>query len=521
MSLSTKLAASFTKNVRKRGDDYYCKGRVMIHEGSQSELTACVRGSGFYEVQFAWRDDKLAVWCDCPHFVEQGVPCKHVWAAILAADRHQYLAAAASADKLILDLDALGADGLNGRDFYDGDEELYEEDGTAPVLSLRSPAVLWNPAKLKPPGWRKQLGEVFPPRDRAAWPSKLEILYVVDVAKNVHGSDLVLSLQSRKRNANGSFSRPKVLSLSQGQIAQLPLPEDREILSALRGGQSYIYGYGYAGTYLPISESALLSPALASMLMPLVARTGRCFLRPRNEPDNLLPLAWDEGGPWNFLLELHRLGDTACTLAGFFQRGEERREATFPALAMAGLVITRDRVAPLASDSSIEWIIALRKQGLISVPEEERDEFLATLLCCPNLPPLRVPEELRYEEVALAPHPHLTISKTRVPYRHERLDAKLCFAYEGRMFAAFDPARGFFDAAGRRFIRRDSNAEKVACAFLDQLGLKQRAPTYPDSTPRWELAPSKLPRIVGPLVKAGWDIEAEGKIFRRPGAFRF
>src|SRR5271169_2708836 len=497
MSLSTKLAASFTKNVRKRGDDYYCKGRVMIHEGSQSELTACVRGSGFYEVQFAWRDDKLAVWCDCPHFVEQGVPCKHVWAAILAADRHQYLAAAASADKLILDLDALGADGLNGRDFYDGDEELYEEDGTAPVLSSRSPAVLWNPAKLKPPGWRKQLGEVFPPRDRAAWPSKLEILYVVDVAKNVHGSDLVLSLQSRKRNANGSFSRPKVLSLSQGQIAQLPLPEDREILSALRGGQSYIYGYGYAGTYLPISESALLSPALASMLMPLVARTGRCFLRPRNEPDNLLPLAWDEGGPWNFLLELHRLGETACTLAGFFQRGEERREATFPALAMAGLVITRDRVAPLASDSSIEWIIALRKQGSISVPEEERDEFLATLLCCPNLPPLRVPEELRYEEVVLPPHPHLTISKTRVPYRHERLDAKLCFAYEGRMFAAFDPARGFFDAAGRRFIRRDSNAEKVACAFLDQLGLKQRAPTYPDSTPRWELAPSKLPRIVG------------------------
>jgi len=81
-----QLAGNFTKNVRKRGDDYYCKGRVMIHEGSQSELTACVRGSGFYEVQFAWRNNKLAVWCDCPHFVEQGVPCKHVWATTLAAD---------------------------------------------------------------------------------------------------------------------------------------------------------------------------------------------------------------------------------------------------------------------------------------------------------------------------------------------------------------------------------------------------------------------------------------------------
>src|SRR6266481_1913073 len=107
MSLSTRLAGNFTKNVRKRGDDYYRKGRVMIHEGSESELTACVRGSGFYEVQFAWRNNKLAVWCDCPHFVEQGVPCKHVWATTLAADQHQYLTAAASADKLILDLMAV------------------------------------------------------------------------------------------------------------------------------------------------------------------------------------------------------------------------------------------------------------------------------------------------------------------------------------------------------------------------------------------------------------------------------
>src|SRR5258708_28984109 len=114
------------------------------------------------------------------------------------------------------------------------------------------------------------------------------------------------------------------------------------------------------------------------MLMPLVARTGRCFLRPLNEADNLLPLVWDEGGPWNFLLELHRLGETAYTLVGFFERGEERREATFPALATAGLVITRDRVAPLVRDTPIEWIIAPPKQGSISVPPKERDKFLAT-----------------------------------------------------------------------------------------------------------------------------------------------
>jgi superfamily II DNA or RNA helicase len=515
MSLSTKLAANFTNNVRKRGDDYYAKGRVEILEGSQSELTACVRGSGLYEVQFAWKDDKLAVWCDCPHFVDHAVPCKHVWATILAADEHDYLTSAASAEKLILDLDALA--------YYDAYTELDEEDGTASVFSLRSPAALRNVPTPRPPHWRERLSEISGVRDRAdaTWPSKREILYVVDVAKNVHGSNLVLSLQSRNRNAKGGFSRPKVLSMSQGQIAQLPLPEDRQILSALPGDlANYRYSYGYSRTYERVPESAVLSPALASMLMPLVVRTGRCFLRPLEEPDNLLPLAWDEGDPWSFVLELQRLGASACILAGFFERREERREATFPALVTAGLVITRDRVAPLATDTTVEWIVALRKQESISVPEKECDEFLAALLCCPNVPPLRVPEELRYEEVVMPPFPHLRISKTRPPYWPERLEASLSFAYEGRMFPALNPARGFFDAAGRRFLCRDSQAEKAARAYLDQLGLKQHAPTYPDSTPRWEFASSKLPRIVSSLVEAGWHIEAEGKIFRRPGAFR-
>jgi len=51
--------------------------------------------------------------------------------------------------------------------------------------------------------------------------------------------------------------------------------------------------------------------------------------------------------------------------------------------------------------------------------------------------------------------------------------------------------------------------------------LKQRAshlPGFHAEVGGWRR--SKLPRIVRALVEAGWDIEAEGKIFRRPGAFR-
>jgi len=61
-----------------------------------------------------------------------------------------------SADRVILDLDALGEDGLGGLDYHD-DDEIYEEDGTAPLLSSRFPTTVRNPAKPKPPDWQKAL----------------------------------------------------------------------------------------------------------------------------------------------------------------------------------------------------------------------------------------------------------------------------------------------------------------------------------------------------------------------------
>ena len=319
MNLSTRLAGDFSKNVRKRGEEYFYTGRVMIHEGSSSELSACVRGSGFYEVQLTWRDPTLSVWCDCPHFVEQGFPCKHLWAAIVAADQNAYLTTAASAEKFTLELETPALDDFDEGGDY-GDDELNEEDRAVPLLPLRSPGWIRNSAKPKLPPWRKQLSQGFAARDpaEAAWPATQEILYVVDVAKNVHANDLVLSLQSRTRNAHGGFSRPKVLSMSQGQIDQLPPSEDREILSALCGGHAFIYGYADSRGYERVPESALLSPALASTLMPLVVRTGRCFLRPLNEPHSLLALAWDVCAPWTIVLEQRRHAESRLTLTRLF-----------------------------------------------------------------------------------------------------------------------------------------------------------------------------------------------------------
>ncbi len=101
-----------------------------------------------------------------------------------------------------------------------------------------------------------------------------------------------------------------------------------------------------------------------------------------------------------------------------------------------------------------------------------------------------------------------------------KLRAELWFDYEGRMARASEHTGGFYDAATRRLLRRDSDVETAAAGLLGELGLKYRAATYWDTETGWELAPAKVPRTVKALLDEGWHIEAEGKIFRRPGAFK-
>ena len=507
MNLSRRLANYFTKSIRKRGEDYHHRRCVQIELGSESEMLACVRGSGTYEVELNFSDGSLSAWCECPHFVDNAAACKHLWACILAADEQGYLSAAASTADLVLDCDGL----LDG--------ELGGADAIAPfVWSAAAGRTLSVPQKAS---WRQQVTEIFPTFAYTAtlgitWPAKRQLFYVVDISSTLRGTGLALSLQTRERKANGDWTSPKGFAVKRSEIAQLPLAEDRDILWALAG----THQYEYSDPYSRVPESCVLSAALASMLMPLLARTGRCYLRLQNGSDNCTPLKWDDGGPWTFELELRQVDTGEWTIAGVFRRGEEEMDLALPVLVAQGLVFTMDRVAPLAKGTPFEWVSVLRKKGSILAPEKEKDEFLAALLCSPNLPPLNVPEEMRYQEVELEPRPSVKISKAGV-HGAERLRVELSFIYDGRTISAFDPVRGFFETGSRRFVRRDSAAEKAAAAFLHQLGVKLRQPSYWEPKPALELPPSKLPRIVRSLIQSGWHVEAEGKIFRRAGAFRF
>jgi len=132
-----------------------------------------------------------------------------------------------------------------------------------------------------------------------------------------------------------------------------------------------------------------------------------------------------------------------------------------------------------------------------------------------------LPEDIQIETVSPPPRPFLRIRAMKDAGRaSEKLQADLSFDYQGRQISDHSQVRGFYLAETRRFIERHAETEAAAVRLLGELGAKHLKPTYYDPEPKWLVAAGKLPRMVRALVEAGWHNEADGKIFRRPGAFK-
>src|SRR3954451_8462713 len=86
MPLASKLAFYFEKRVQFKGIGLFQSRRVKGSSYSPGNFEAVVSGGEDYPVRLRFRDKRLRISCTCPYFDENG-ECKHLWAAILEADR--------------------------------------------------------------------------------------------------------------------------------------------------------------------------------------------------------------------------------------------------------------------------------------------------------------------------------------------------------------------------------------------------------------------------------------------------
>jgi superfamily II DNA or RNA helicase len=509
MKLASALSGHFDNDVRARGASYYRLGAVRIKRGNATGVEAGVRGSRVYDVEIAWDGRRLTLFCDCPYYEDVGA-CKHIWATILAADTANYFTAITR---------------LNPRDIsFDEMHEEDEPDEEPPYYRpIAQPVAVFTPKlQFAPPAWRQRLNEIVPAGSlaSAAWPAQRELLYIVDVPASVSRGSLILDLKTREPKLKGGWKKPATPSLSRAVLSALPNPVDRHILGLLSGTAMNSDWMAYS-SYESISSGFRLRHPFASTVMPEITRTGRCMLQLNAADNEWLPLTWDEGEPWRLVLRLQRFEDRKWTLAGFLRRGEEEMDLVAPFLIAEGLVFTRERVALLEDGAPFEWIAALRRLRQIDAPDGDVGQMLAALLEHPLAARIEVPEELHYEEVQPVPRPCLTFRSTkRYEWEQERLHAALSFDYDGQRVPVAVSGRGMWDPANRRFVVRDQQAEAAAKAFLYQLGLEDLPADYRGEAASLRLAPKKLPAVAHACLAAGWHVEAEGKIFRRPGAMR-
>jgi superfamily II DNA or RNA helicase len=506
VKLSTAIQSDFESYVRARGVTYYLSGAVRIKRGSDTEVNARVQGARNYEVDLSWDDGELSLGCDCPYFDSSG-PCKHLWATILAVEEYGYLKAVALTPGTPVT--------------YDYADAEDRDDVRLPAPRPQPPPPAAKP-QVKQPDWRNRLQQIVPGVPIAAerWPADRQILYVVDVTGSVHHG-LTINLWTREPKRSGGWKQPAHPRLVRNAIPRLPDPADRHIIGLLSGATS-LQSWMSSGYYDSLPQGFRILHPLSDTVMPLIAGTGRCVLELSRSGAEDEPLVWDPGAPWRFRLRMTRKSDHGWVVTGCLRRGEEEMDLSIPVLLTAGgLVFTRGRIARLEEDTPFEWMSYLRKAGRIEALESDGPELLAALLDQPIAAHLEVPEELRYEEVRMVPRPCLTVrAPKRNPWGREQLHAALSFDYDGRLVPESLKAIGVFDAAERRYLLRDTEAEESARQTLRKLGVSGPVREYAQPELVWSLAPKKLPAVVRACIVAGWHVEAEGKTFRRPGAMQ-
>jgi len=133
-------------------------------------------------------------------------------------------------------------------------------------------------------------------------------------------------------------------------------------------------------------------------------------------------------------------------------------------------------------------------------------------------PRLELPEELKFEEIAPRPKPSLVVKPgPSHPFRHPRLVGKLSFDYDGQKIPYDQRGSSLYQKDRHRVIRRDLSFEAAARRRMTQLGFRS-ANNHRDGDA--ELYGEQLPSVVRALTSEGWQIEAEGKLYRTAGLLK-
>ena len=500
--LTSRLFNQVDRLSQERGRRYFLRGAVNYMEGDAWSLHAGVQGTYLYDVQVSADKHIIKVSCTCPFFERELDPCKHIWAALLAAEQSGFLA----------ELEKIAAPHVRGVPV-----ERSRETSSGTQRRAKSPLSL---------NWKQQLATLRTQLESAAeradsgTKADRQLFYFLDAVETVPHGGITVRLGLRERKADRSWGKIKIKRLSAQDLARLSDADDRRILATLLGAQDgpdrsfSSYAYGTAGNEFHLTQ------ALWDSVLPVVCSTGRCVLAQSVVDDELAALTWDSDDSWDLWLRIALAeGRKFYRATGHLRRqGAEIALSEPELLVPGGLVFHGGRVARLNDFGAFPWVSLLRAREVLIFAKKEADEFLDQLMALPHQPKLELPEELKFDVISASPQPSLAIKAGKSdPWGRDFVAGELAFDYDGNAVSGNVTRSSVFQADRRRLIQRDIEAEKTAKSRLGQLGFR-------DGIGRrdglMELAAERVPNVVRTLTQEGWRVEADGKLYRRAGAVR-
>ena len=499
--LTRVLARDVPGGSRTKGRLYHLDGAVTKIEGDAWHAKATVRGSHEYRVRIDRREDAFTASCECPYFMDRADVCKHIWAALLEAERRG----------LLFGSDALGPHASLDPVDPDADNDPEFSAPRAP----RAPRAARAPvAAASLPPWERFLTEFsrhLTADARTARTSRFtgaQLIYAIDRSVTLATGVVAIDLMTRQRRKSGDWAKPKPAQMTLQDLEEIHDPSDREILPQLFGAIDVYSSYTNLG-----HTSFRLAGPLLDRVLPEVVRSGRAMLRQQRQPDEYLPLEWDEGPPWVFRLDVvHGARDESFSIDGALVRGDERLPIREPSMVLAsGYLFHRGRVARLDAGGSFAWLAQLRGSGAVSIPPDATGR-LVDVLARSGVDPSDLPPELQFEIVGGRPRPSVNVRAEPTRHPAASLSATVSFDYDGLIVSPEAPG-SVFDQVRRRLVRRDSAFEQQALTQLTQAGFARHW-DYLAARQGFAIAPSQLAHAVRTLVPEGWRIEAEGRAFR-------
>ncbi|NCX97558.1 MAG: alpha/beta fold hydrolase [Planctomycetia bacterium] len=254
----------------------------------------------------------------------------------------------------------------------------------------------------------------------ARHPDRVAALILVDTRLEADSAEaraaVVVPCRMQLDVAGNATGRPRPVTLGPGEVELDDLDrQERDLVERLLGAVA-----GDERSVPPPLERRtisriVISPRSAAAHLALLCETGRLVMQPepRRAPDDVVPLTWDGGRPWEFAFvvgpddddlprrrrEAEAEDDDAAppppakaTLTAALVRGSQRKDLREPrAILKSGIVVFADRIARLEAAGAAGWIDQFERRGPIELAGGHCDGLIERLALLADLPRIVLP----------------------------------------------------------------------------------------------------------------------------------